>query len=106
MRRRGIARGCGRGRSAAAGGRGRCVDARGRFVDTYRSAKVQARLQRAQALMEAYRVSHWPMIAIDGRFLTSPGMVAEAGNISGKEALQGTLRVMDLLVARATADRK
>lgn len=85
---------------------GRAGIERGRFVDTYRSPEVQARLQRAQALMEAYRVSHWPMIAIDGRFLTSPGMVAEAGNISGKEALQGTLRVMDLLVARAKADRK
>jgi thiol:disulfide interchange protein DsbA len=85
---------------------GRAGIERGRFVDAYRSSGVQARLQRAQALMDAYRVSHWPMIAIDGRFLTSPGMVAESGKLSGKEALLGTLRVMDLLVARAKADRK
>lgn len=79
---------------------------RARFVDTYRSPGVQARLQRAQALMEAYHVTHWPMIAIDGRFLTSPGMVAESASIGGREALLGALRVMDTLVARAKADRK
>lgn len=79
---------------------------RAAFIDAYRSFGVQARLRRAQALMEAYRVTHWPMIAIDGRFLTSPGMLAESSKLSGNEALQGTLQVMDGLVARAKADRK
>ena len=79
---------------------------RARFIDTYRSFGVQAKLRRAQAMMEAYRITHWPMIAIDGRFLTSPGMVGESGNVSGNDALQGTLQVMDTLVARAKADKK
>lgn len=79
---------------------------RAKFIDAYRSFGVQARLRRAQAMMEAYRVTHWPMIAIDGRFMTSPGMIAESGNISGNEALQGTLQVMDRLVARAKAEKK
>ncbi|QOY95218.1 thiol:disulfide interchange protein DsbA/DsbL [Massilia sp. UMI-21] len=78
---------------------------RARFIDTYRSFGVQAKLRRAQAMMEAYRITHWPMIAIDGRFLTSPGMVSEAGT-PGEAALAGTLQVMDKLVARAKADRK
>ncbi|MFC0251436.1 thiol:disulfide interchange protein DsbA/DsbL [Massilia consociata] len=79
---------------------------RARFMEAYRSFGVQAKIRRAQAMMEGYRITHWPMVAIDGRFLTSPGMVAEAGQVSGMEALQGTLRVMDALVARAKADRK
>ena len=79
---------------------------RAKFIDAYRSFGVQAKVRRAQATMEAYRVTHWPMIAIDGRFLTSPGMIGESGNISGNEALQGTLQVMDKLVARAKADKK
>ena len=78
---------------------------RARFIDAYRSFGVQAKVRRAQAMMENYRITHWPMIAIDGRFLTSPGMVSEAGTPS-EAALAGTLQVMDGLVARAKADKK
>ena len=78
---------------------------RARFIDAYRSFGVQAKLRRAQAMMESYRITHWPMIAIDGRFLTSPGMVSESGT-PGEAALAGTLQVMDGLVARAKADKK
>jgi len=79
---------------------------RARFIDAYRSFGVQAKVRRAQAMMEGYRITHWPMVAIDGRFLTSPGMVNEANGISGEGALAGTLSVMDALVARARADKK
>ena len=76
---------------------------RARFIDTYRSFGVQAKVRRAQAMMDGYRITHWPMVAIDGRFLTSPGMVSEANGSSGEQALAGTLSVMDVLVARARA---
>ena len=79
---------------------------RARFIDAYRSFGVQAKVRRAQAMMEAYRITHWPMLAVDGRFLTSPGMIAESGQATGTEALQATLQVMDVLVARAKADKK
>lgn len=79
---------------------------RARFVEAYGSPGVQARVRRAQAMMEDYRITHWPMVAVDGRFLTSPGMVAEADGSSGPAAFAGTLKVMDALVARAKADRK
>ena len=78
---------------------------RARFIDTYRSFGVQAKVRRAQSMMENYRITHWPMIAVDGRFLTSPGMLHEATRGEG-DSLQGTLQVMDGLVARAKADRK
>ncbi|VXB52754.1 thiol:disulfide interchange protein DsbA/DsbL [Massilia sp. 9I] len=78
---------------------------RAKFIDAYRSFGVQAKVRRAQSMMESYRITHWPMIAIDGRFLTSPGMVSESGT-PGEAALAGTLQVMDQLVARAKADKK
>ena len=79
---------------------------RARFVEAYGSFGVQARVRRAQAMMDDYRITHWPMVAVDGRFLTSPGMVAEADGSSGAAAFAGALKVMDALVARAKADRK
>jgi thiol:disulfide interchange protein DsbA len=78
---------------------------RARFIDAYRSFGVQAKLRRAQSMMDAYGITHWPMIAVDGRFLTSPGMLQEATRGEG-DALAGTLQVMDALVARAKADKK
>jgi thiol:disulfide interchange protein DsbA len=85
---------------------GRAGIDRARFVNAYGSFGVQAKVRRAQAMMEGYRITHWPMVAIDGRFLTSPGMVSEANDSSGEQALQGTLSVMDALVARARAEKK
>jgi len=79
---------------------------RARFIDAYRSFGVQAKVRRAQAMVEGYRITHWPMIAVDGRFLTSPGMVNEANGMNGDAALGGTLQVMDALVARARTDKK
>ena len=81
---------------------------RTRFIDTYRSFGVQAKLGRAATLMQDYGVNHWPMLAVDGRFLTSPGMVAEGaeGSPSETQLLQGALQVMDQLVAKAKAGKK
>lgn len=85
---------------------GRAGIDRARFLNAYDSFGVQAKVRRAQAMMEGYRITHWPMVAIDGRFLTSPGMVNEANGIGGEQALAGTLSVMDVLVARARAEKK
>ncbi|MBQ5950486.1 thiol:disulfide interchange protein DsbA/DsbL [Massilia sp. ST3] len=81
---------------------------RARFIETYRSFGVQAKLRRAATLMQDYGVTHWPMLAVDGRFLTSPGMVAEGaeGGQSETQLFQGTLQVMDQLVAKAKAGKQ
>ncbi len=81
---------------------------RAKFIDIYRSFGVQAKLRRADAMMEAYKIDQWPMIAIDGRFLTSPSH-AGAGmpsNASELQLQQGALQVMDYLVAKTKADKK
>lgn len=81
---------------------------RAHFIDTYRSYGVQARMYQANAKMAAYGINQWPMIAVDGRFLTSPyhahlGSKAEVDETTQqREALQ----VMDYLVAKAKADKQ
>jgi thiol:disulfide interchange protein DsbA len=79
---------------------------RARFIDTYRSFGIQQRLRRAGAMMDAYRIDRWPMVAIGGRFLTSPSHAVDAAIAAGEtrtEAQQGqaALQVMDYLVAKA-----
>lgn len=89
---------------------------RARFLDAYRSFGVQAKVRRAGAMMNEYKVDHWPLVAIDGRFITSPSMASEghshdhAHGHNEAEQQASTLQVMDALVARAkagkNADRK
>lgn len=81
---------------------------RTKFIDTYRSFGVQAKLRRYDALMSAYRVEQWPLIAIDGRWITSPSYAGSELPDQGNEAQlqQAALKVMDFLVAKAKAEKK
>jgi thiol:disulfide interchange protein DsbA len=81
---------------------------RSRFIDVYRSFGIQARLRRTSAMMEAYKIDSWPMIAVDGRWLTSPYMASEGSPTRLEEPAQQqeALKVMDFLVARAKAEKK
>ncbi|MES2129345.1 MAG: thiol:disulfide interchange protein DsbA/DsbL [Pseudomonadota bacterium] len=78
------------------------------FIDTYRSFGVQARVRRANGMMDAYKIDQWPMIAIDGRFLTSPSQANEGATSPQTESAQQqmALQVMDYLVAKAKAEKK
>jgi thiol:disulfide interchange protein DsbA len=81
---------------------------RARFVGTRNSFGVQARLRQADAKVEAYHVTLWPLVAIDGRYLTSPSL-AGAGMpepVTEERQQRSALEVMDYLVAKAKADRK
>jgi thiol:disulfide interchange protein DsbA len=81
---------------------------RARFVDTYRSFGVQAKLRRAAQMVEDYRVNYWPLVAIDGRFITSPSQANEGVTEARTEAQQQqvALQVMDYLVAKARAEKR
>lgn len=80
---------------------------RAAFVDTYRSFGIQQRLRHADAMMDAYRVDRWPLLAVDGRWLTSPSHAGEAaanatGTALGESAQIGAaLQVLDYLIAKA-----
>ena len=81
---------------------------RAKFAEAYRSFGTQARVNRFKAMSGAYLINQWPMIAVDGRFLTSPYQVASAVNpaLSEADGQTGALKVMDFLVARAAAEKK
>ena len=81
---------------------------RAKFIDTYRSFGIQAKLRRASAMMDEYGVDRWPLVVIDGRFITSPshaGAGAPEGTTEAQQQ-QTALQVMDFLVAKAKADKR
>lgn len=78
-----------------------------KFLDLYNSFGVQTKVRRAAQLQEAYKVDGVPLVAIDGRYLTSPSIVGASMGRQPEQALQSaTLQVMDWLVAKAGKDRK
>lgn len=81
---------------------------RKKFMDAYRSFGVAAKVRRANAMMVSYKVDSWPMIAVDGRFITSPSLANEGTKEAQNEAQLGAqaLQVMDFLVAKAKAEKK
>jgi protein dithiol oxidoreductase (disulfide-forming) len=73
-----------------------------KFLDVYNSFGVQSKAKRASQLQQAYQVDGVPLIAVDGRYLTSPSIVgASMGNRSEQELHQATFQVMDALVAKS-----
>lgn len=79
-----------------------------KFIDTYQSFGVAARVRRANAMMQAYQIDSWPTIAIDGRYLTSPAQANEGSKSARDESMldNQVLSVMDHLVAQAKAAQK
>jgi thiol:disulfide interchange protein DsbA len=81
---------------------------RAAFISAYRSFGIPSKLRRAEGMMQAYKVDHWPMVAIDGKYTTSPSMAnknAPAG-MTEEQQQQNALMVMDFLVAKAKAEKK
>lgn len=73
-----------------------------KFTDTYNSFGVQTKVSRATQLQAAYKVDGVPMIAIDGRYVTSPSIVgAKLGNRPEAVLHEATLQVMDHLIAKS-----
>jgi thiol:disulfide interchange protein DsbA len=80
---------------------------RKKFTDAYNSFGVAARVRRANAMMEAYQVDSWPLIAIDGRLITSPALASSAKPARNEAELHANvLAVMDHLVKMAQTDKK
>lgn len=80
---------------------------RAKFIDTYRSFGMQARINRSRALTAAYKIDSWPMIAVGGRYMTAPHLAGSTtpGLVEGAQH-QAALTVMDHLVAKAKTEKK
>ncbi len=72
-----------------------------KFLDAYNSFGVQSKVSRAKQLMQAYQVDGVPLLAVGGRYLTSPSIVsASLGNRPEPVLHQATFQVMDWLVGK------
>lgn len=76
-----------------------------KFTDVYNSFAVQTKVRRAAQLQEAYRVDGVPMLAVAGRYITSPSIVGASLKTNSEALLHaGTTQVLDWLVAKAAKE--
>lgn len=68
----------------------------GKFRETFNSFGVRTNLEKAKRMAEAYQVTSVPMIAVDGKYLTSASM-------TGSE--EGLMKVLDQLIQQAARER-
>jgi thiol:disulfide interchange protein DsbA len=73
-----------------------------KFLEVYNSFGVQSKVKRAAQLTQAYQIDGVPLLAIDGRYLTSPSIVsASIGNKPEPVLHAATLQVADWLVNKS-----
>ena len=82
--------------------------ARAKFQGVANSFGITSRINRAREKVTGYQIDQWPMIAIGGRYLTSPYHAGGQGNNPPHEIEQQkmALQVMDFLVTRAKTAKK
>ena len=76
---------------------------RKRFSEAYYSQDVQEKVHQALQMQKAYEVEQVPMVAVDGRFLTSPAIAAAmAGNDKPLSELQAiSFNIVDDLILQS-----
>jgi thiol:disulfide interchange protein DsbA len=81
---------------------------RAAFTSVYRSFGMPSKMRHAEGMMAAYKVDHWPFIAIGGKYTTSPSMANKNApqNMTEVQQQEHALQVMDFLVAKAKAEKK
>jgi thiol:disulfide interchange protein DsbA len=79
-----------------------------KFIDTYRGFGVAGHVRKSVSMMDAYNVDSWPMLAVDGKYMTSPTMADAEKQSSTTEAQlhEKVAQVLDVLVAKAKAEKK
>ena len=76
------------------------------FMQAWNSFGVTTKLRRLAQQVQAYKVGGTPTIIIDGKYVTSPDLVADANRIDAPApVMQATTQVLDALVARAAAGK-
>jgi protein dithiol oxidoreductase (disulfide-forming) len=73
-----------------------------KFLEVYNSFGIQSKVKRAAQLTQAYQLDGVPLLAIDGRYLTSPSIVsASVGNQPEPALHAATLKVADWLINKS-----
>ena len=78
-----------------------------KFSDAYNAFGTQAKVKRALALQDAYKIDGVPTIAIDGKYETSPSIVGSTMGRQPEAALAAAaLQVMDALLVKVHSEHK
>lgn len=76
------------------------------FLAVYSSFGVQARLRNLGKLVDSYGIDGTPTLVVNGRYISSPSMVAEANPDLARSALEpAAMQVMDALVRKAQQEQ-
>jgi len=75
---------------------------RQKFLDTYNSFAVSARLERSLDMSRNYDISGTPTLVVDGKYMTAPSMMVNADNNINYERF---FRVLDQLIERTRKER-
>lgn len=79
---------------------------RQKFLEVYDSFGVRSKTTQSVRLRESYQVSGVPLLAVDGRYLTSPATVAQSlGQRPEPVLYAATFKVLDHLVAQVEKSR-
>jgi thiol:disulfide interchange protein DsbA len=79
---------------------------RATFLAAWNSFGVMARLRGLERVIANYKVDSVPTIIVDGKYMTSPGLVHESTKTNNpQEMYQGALQIADALVAKAAASK-
>lgn len=75
-----------------------------RFGEVYQSFGVVTKLKNLDKLAAAYQVNSTPTLVVDGKYISTPSMVADSNPSLPRNAVsQATLQVIDMLVTKAKA---
>ena len=80
-----------------------------KFADTYGSLGVMGKVRRTEHMMGDYRVDYWPMVIVDGKYMTSPAEASKGAKPAPTTEEQfhaNATTVLDFLVAKAKAEKK
>lgn len=77
-----------------------------KFMETWNSFGVMTKLRRMPQVTTSYQVTGTPTIIVDGKYQTSPGLVADKLKLRDtNQVLQAHFQVLDALVAKAAATK-
>lgn len=79
---------------------------RDQFMEIYKSSAIESYAQAATQLQAIFKINGVPTLVIDGRYVTSPAMVAKGSpNLPRAQLQAATQQVLDALVAKVKREK-
>jgi len=76
-----------------------------KFLESWNSFGVLTKLKQLPKVVQSYKIDGTPTFVVDGRFATSPSIVAAANPALGDKVVEGTKTTLDFLVAKVAKEK-